>query len=279
MGGNGVDTQGRGGYTEGYPGRKIIGSDTKGSIRGDVMTTEIVASTAHELNEQIVACNLNVRANFLKMAELLCRMRDEKLYIALDCPTFESYLGTLGVEGNRSWLYKLIRAWETFSKRLGVSDARLIEAGPSKLDIIAPVVTEDNKDEWLDKTSLSKSDLINEVRSCQGKPPLSSLKVPAGQISQKEHISQGIADLLSKYPTYLDYVRDQPCMICSAPPPSDAHHFPQGRVRTDNLGKTVPLCRSCHQEYHQSPLKFLNDYKSSWGDYFFSFIFRIWGAT
>jgi len=243
------------------------------------MTTESIASTAYELDVQIHAANFNIRANFLVLARLLCKMRDEKLYRVLDHPTFESYLGTLGAEGNRAWLYKLCRAWELFSKKLGVPDARLIEAGPSKLDIIAPVVNEENKDEWLNKTELSKSDLIQEVRSHLGKPPLSSLSAPAGQISQKEHISQGIADLLSKYPTYLDYVRDQPCMICSAPPPSDAHHFPQGRVRTDNLGKTVPLCRSCHQEYHQSPLKFLNDYKSSWGDYFFSFIFRIWGAT
>jgi len=43
------------------------------------MTTAIVGQEAHELDRQIVACNYNVRANFLKMAELLVKMRDEKL--------------------------------------------------------------------------------------------------------------------------------------------------------------------------------------------------------
>jgi len=236
------------------------------------MTNAIVATTAYEVDSQIRQADMNVRANFLVLARLLCQMRDEKLYLALDCPTFESYLGTVGVEGNRSWLYKLIRAWETFSRRLGVSDARLIEIGPSKLDIIAPVVTDENKDEWLDKTALSKSDLINEVRSCQGKPPLSSLNAPKG------HISHGIADLLSKYPAYMDYVRDQPCVVCGGVP-VDAHHFPQGRVRTDDLNKVIPLCRNCHGSYHQGPMKFTHDYGAKLWDYAYGLIFRIWESA
>jgi hypothetical protein len=239
------------------------------------MTTESIASTAYELDVQIHAANFNIRANFLVLARLLCKMRDEKLYRVLDHPTFESDLGTLGAEGNRAWLYKLCRAWELFSKKLGVPDARLIEAGPSKLDIIAPVVNEENKDEWLNKTELSKSDLIQEVRSHLGKPPLSSLKVPAGQISRTGQISYGIAGLLSKYPTYLDYVRGQPCIVCGSTQ-VDASHFPKTRGAGAPDEWAVPACRKCHGEYHLNPLKWMHDYQDKWAAYYYGLILKIW---
>jgi len=235
------------------------------------MTTEIVGREAHELDRQIVACNYNVRANFLKMAELLVKMRDEKLYRALDHLTFESYLGTLGAEGNRAWLYKLIRAWETFSKRLGVPDAQLIEIGPSKLDIIAPVVNAANKDEWLDGAAvLSKSDLIAEVRQVQGKPPLTSLPAPRGQINP------GLSDLL-KYKSYTEYVKDSPCVVCGAVP-VDPHHWPvtKGAGGKEVEEWVIPLCRGCHTEFQDHKLKFLNDYSHNWAAYYYGLILKIW---
>lgn len=233
------------------------------------MTDAIVAATAYEVDSQIHQANMNVRANFLVMARLLVRVRDEKLYRALDHPTFESYLGTLGAEGNRQWLYKLCRAWEKFSKQLGVSDARLIEAGPSKLDIIAPVVTDENKDEWLDKTVLSKSDLINEVRRSTGKPPL--LPSP----SLRGSINPGLSDLVSKYPTYLDYVRGQSCIVCGGSP-VDGSHFPKTRGAGAPDEWRIPACRGCHAEYHQNPLKWMHDYQDKWAAYYYGLILKIW---
>ncbi len=37
-------------------------------------------------------------------------------------------------------------------------------------------------------------------------------------------------------------VKEQPCSVCEAPGPSDAHHIKQGRHYT-----VVALCKSCHQ--------------------------------
>lgn len=234
------------------------------------MTTEIVASEAFDLDAQIHAAQYNVRANFIVLARLLSRMRDERLYTSLDCRSFEEYIGTLSPEFHRSWYYKLLAAWEKFGKVLAVPDARLIEIGPTKLDIIAPVVDAGNKDEWLDKAAaLSKSDIINEVRQARGKPPLSSSRPDEGQKYP------GLSDL-HKYKSYLDYAREQPCIVCESRQ-VDMHHFPQGRARTDNMDKVVPLCRECHTGYHENPLKFMHDYKTKIFDYFYRLIFLIWG--
>ena len=238
------------------------------------MTTEIVAATAYELDMAIHQCNLNVRANFLRMAELLVQMREERLYRSLDYDTFESYLGSLGAEGTRGWLYKLIRAWEVFSKKMEIPDQTLIAIGPSKLDIIAPMapammLDEHHKADWIGKAEeLSKSDLINEVRQCQGKPLLSSLTAPTG------HIYPGLSDLL-KFKSYTEYVKNSPCMICGARP-VDAHHFPKTIGAGAKLDWVVPLCREDHSAYHYNPLKFMHDFSGNWAAYFYGLILKIW---
>ncbi len=46
-------------------------------------------------------------------------------------------------------------------------------------------------------------------------------------VKQREHIGR---------------VKELPCSICDAPPPSDAHHIKQHRQYT-----VVALCKDCHQ--------------------------------
>jgi hypothetical protein len=36
-------------------------------------------------------------------------------------------------------------------------------------------------------------------------------------------------------------IKEMPCIICEAPPPSDCHEIKQGQWFT-----SLPLCRSCH---------------------------------
>lgn len=50
---------------------------------------------------------------------------------------------------------------------------------------------------------------------------------------------------------YLNYVRQQSCMFCSAPPPSEAHHYgSRGVGQKADDRETVPLCHSCHTHWH-----------------------------
>lgn len=41
---------------------------------------------------------------------------------------------------------------------------------------------------------------------------------------------------------HIKAVKNLPCSVCDAPPPSDAHHINQGQHFT-----TVALCKDCHQ--------------------------------
>ena len=53
---------------------------------------------------------------------------------------------------------------------------------------------------------------------------------------------------------YLKSVRGEPCLICMAPPPSQAHHMRHSEHRgfSQKVGDqfTVPLCWKCHGDCH-----------------------------
>ena len=48
--------------------------------------------------------------------------------------------------------------------------------------------------------------------------------------------------LTAKERAYVGLVKELPCSVCDAPPPSDAHHVKQLRQYT-----CVALCKDCHQ--------------------------------
>jgi len=50
---------------------------------------------------------------------------------------------------------------------------------------------------------------------------------------------------------YLAFVRAEPCASCRAPGPSDPHHWgPRGMGQKTDDHRTVPLCRRCHDHFH-----------------------------
>ena len=48
--------------------------------------------------------------------------------------------------------------------------------------------------------------------------------------------------LTAKQRAHVLRVKELPCSVCDAPPPSDAHHIKQHRQYT-----VVALCKDCHQ--------------------------------
>ena len=49
---------------------------------------------------------------------------------------------------------------------------------------------------------------------------------------------------------HMQMVKQLPCIICNAPPPSDAHHCICERYGTRKApdAETIPLCKACHQD-------------------------------
>ncbi len=49
------------------------------------------------------------------------------------------------------------------------------------------------------------------------------------------------------------FVREWPCCSCTAPGPSDPHHFGSRGMgqKTDDF-RCVPLCRRCHDIFHDT---------------------------
>jgi hypothetical protein len=55
--------------------------------------------------------------------------------------------------------------------------------------------------------------------------------------------------------SYLDFVRSKRCcsLGCSAGAPSEAHHYgPHGTGTKTSDYRTVPVCRACHQSFHDT---------------------------
>jgi len=97
-------------------------------------------------------------------------------------------------------------------------------------------------DEWLEACrELSWKDLLNKIRRARGKPPMPF---------------QAKDNLLDPSPS---------CCICGATPVEDAH-WPI----TKKMGGafTIPLCRECHNEYHQhGDTTFYDHYKRKIGEW------------
>ena len=58
----------------------------------------------------------------------------------------------------------------------------------------------------------------------------------------------------ARAPHYLVFVRQLPCVSCGLQP-SEAHHFgPRGMGQKTDDYRAVPLCRTCHQKFHDGKL-------------------------
>jgi hypothetical protein len=94
-----------------------------------------------------------------------------------------------------------------------------------------------------------------------GKPPLGlkeekpteKKRKPMRKVSRKRQAyrqSKEGQDALE----YMGKVKALPCVICGAPPPSEAHHCRSDGMARDDL-KTIPLCIPCHtgpKGYHRA---------------------------
>jgi len=212
--------------------------------------TSLIAQSARaeENKEQIIQAKLNVAANYLVLAHLLKENRDGSLYKLLHCDSFDEFLGMPEIGFSRSKAYSLIQIWELYKDKLHIDDHDLLDAGNSKLLMIAPYVEKDR--EWLNKARLlSKSDLRLEINGVSGRETISPPLSPAPPSS----------------------------MTCiNGCGPGEKSHFPvtRGAGGKEVEDWWVPMCRRCHSDFHTNPSGWTWTNKRAWARYLYGLINR-----
>ena len=218
----------------------------------------VQSAKAEENKEQIIQAKLNVAANYLILAHLLKENRDGSLYKLLHCDSFDEFLGMPEIGFSRSKAYSLIQIWELYKDKLHIDDHDLLDAGNSKLLMIAPYVEKDR--EWLNKARLlSKSDLRLEINGVSGIKSLSPPKSPAPPSSRMTPEQ------------YLGLVKSSPCVNCGAIETVVPAHFPRTRVRCKHPWHVIPLCYKCHTEQEGSK-DWCWEYRANWAKWFYGLI-------
>lgn len=223
-------------------------------------TAIVHGEKAHENYSRILQCQANIGANSYVMAGLLKENRDNGYYKFLGYDSFESFLGSPELGFKRSKAYELIRLYDLFVNRLGLSERDWVTIGTTNLSLIARAKRCD--EEWLDKArNLSTSDLIKELGGAEVSPSRTlsppAPPPPSGIMSPQE---------------YVKMVKGATCLGCGAKE-VDAHHFPRTRVRGEEHW-VIPLCRMCHSMYHQDPKDWIWKNRQFWGGWFYGLLVR-----
>lgn len=136
-------------------------------------TVDPVKYESAKTNEKkIIELKKLASESFILMGEALYNNRKERLYEALGHESFESFLGDPEISISRSTAFDLMKAYEFFILTHKLDIKTLVEVGVSKvamllrLDLDSKAQVED----WVEKArTLSKSDLIDEIKEHQGK--------------------------------------------------------------------------------------------------------------
>ena len=225
---------------------------------------EVKLNKAEECHKEVLARTIITANNLLELGKLFKTIRDEKLYKLLGAETFGEYVGYPEISFGRSTIYSFIHVYEKYVLKLNVPTETLSKIGHRKLQIINPVVSTDSSD-WIANATLwihnaevlSESDLINEVRRVQKKPPM----IPKPKEVEEPQIHN--------FNNYIAFIRAHPCIICGNHG-VDAHHFPRTKGAGGKNSHRIPLCRVCHSESHDDPYDFLWQHRDKIFDFFFT---------
>jgi len=209
---------------------------------------------AEETHKEILVRTIVTANNLIELGRLFKEVRDGKLYKLLGADSFKEYCGFPEISFGRSTIYSFIYVYELFILKLKYSPDYLSKIGHRKLQIISSAVTSElgkdleDTDFWLDNAEvLSESDLINAVRSFQGKPEM--LPLPKEEDSEKYYKFNRTG--------YVEFVAKSPCIIHPERSSTESAHFPRTKKRGAEYWEVIPLCHECHDETHRDTYDFL----------------------
>ena len=218
------------------------------------MTEDIqMADQAAWTKERIITVKNDIETNSFILAKLLCEMRDFRLWEFLDCDSMEEFLGMPEIGLRRSTVYGLMKLYDCYIAKLQIPEDLLSEVGTTKLLIMTPVIEKEGDKEkiyeWIGNAKIwSKSDLREQVAAATG---ATLLKPP-------KQLSPAVATSL------------ECCCICEKKE-LEKSHFPvsRGAHGAEVEDWWIPMCRDCHNEWHQDEKEFMWTYRYKWGKYLF----------
>lgn len=241
------------------------------------ISKKILAAEAVKLRDRIIKLKEDVATSSFELGMILKRVKDEKLYRALDHDTFNEFLGDPQYGMARSTAYLFMGLYERYVDRLKIPNEKLVAIGTTRLQLIGPVVSntlDKPTEEWLDKAEhLSFSDLKIEVDEALGRPDRPGTASVSSPEARSEAFEGGGATPLGG--KYLAYAKARPCVL-HPNREADLHHFPRTRGARADDWKVIPLCRPCHLEYHQDPKGFTWANRIKLLDFYYELIYKLY---
>jgi hypothetical protein len=228
------------------------------------------AEYAHGLYCQILEAKNAETTRAIFLGAIFKKIRDEELFKCLDSENFNQFLADPELGFQRSTVYSYIRLWEKYVGELNLDPEYLGEIGVKRLQLILPFVDKDPL-EWLSRAQTwSYKDLLNSIRKEKGRQPMKETKEVPPTIGKK----------------YTDFLEDHGCIFHKNRKAEKAH-FPKTEKAGGLPHHVIPLCRECHQMYHDLGIvtfyekafykdDFFNLYRNQIMDYFYELIDKLY---
>lgn len=225
---------------------------------------QLKADLTKALIDEIIARKNEIALNITRIGQVLSRIQEEKLFKYCGADTFEEFCGFPEISLSTSTAQLYMKIFRMYIRQLGYDPEYIATIEVGKLNIINSRVSKypEEAEEWLHKAQhLSQSDLINEVREIDGKPPM---LMQARDVKNKEE--------LFKFDDYVEFVKNHGCILRDCNDKSgvsDPHHFPRTKGAGAPDHHVIPLCRRHHTQWQNYPIDFLNTYRDDIFEYFY----------
>jgi len=126
------------------------------------------AKKAFEIHQQLIQLGHSVQRAFILIGKYLYQIQKDNLFKYLGkggYDTFNSYLASPELEISRRQAFYLMKIYKIYCKKFGVPIKQMEGAKLSSLKETLPVVSEENYEDWLEKSKvLSLSDIRIEIK-------------------------------------------------------------------------------------------------------------------
>lgn len=212
------------------------------------MTQDI--ERAYSIRLEIIAQKRDIAARFLKLGELFHEVLDKSLWKVSGSDSFNSFCADPEIGFSPKTAYQYADLYKVYVLDGAVDNSRLLNIGPSNLEIIKRKFRDTHDAELLDKAEhLSRGDLLEEM----GKPRKNKKFVSSSERDYKEGADAGL--------DFDAWKMSRGCCTCGEDA-TERSHMPKTRGAGCGEDDWLPQCSSCHRMFHQVGVDtFLSKYK------------------